>query len=95
MYYTDLEDVGRYNLPHPKTETLLNTSIDCYNKLINQKSKQSKLVDNTNIEDLKYCINNIINYIKKTGKLPGILSDLYNRLYISLFTSQQSIKYTM
>lgn len=95
MCYTDLEDVGRYNLPHLKTETLLNTSIDCYNKLTSLRKKQSDLVDNTNIEDLRYCINNIINYIKKTGKLPGILSDLYNRLYISLFTSQQSIKYTM
>lgn len=93
MNYVDLQDVGRYNLPHPRTDVLLDTAKYCYNKLNDFYNTHRDLnIDRSEKEELSNSIKDIIKYTKNTGKYPGILSYLYNKLYVNLFTSQQMLK---
>lgn len=93
MSYVDLQDVGRYNLPHPRTDVLLDTAKYCYTKLIDFYNSHKDLnIDLAEKEELSNSISDIIKYTKNTGKYPGILSYLYNKLYVNLFTSQQMLK---
>lgn len=93
MNYINLEDVGRYNLPHPRTDVLLNTAKYCYNQLINLYNTHRNLnISTAEKEELSNSIKDIIKYTKNTGKYPSILSYLYNKLYVNLFTSQQMLK---
>lgn len=59
MSYIDLQDVGRYNLPHPRTDVLLDTAKYCYTKLTDSYNRNRDLAEKEGLSNSHKVYNKV------------------------------------
>lgn len=74
----------------PKTSELLYTGINWYHRLSNIIKRNTGMIISGFKEELHDCIKNIESYYNKHGFYPNTNHDLYNRLYYSIYTTQET-----